>query len=237
MTSILVPCQFPGFLPCLLLFHIVLALLLATHQLHPHHLSKSLAYSLLITFPSLLQELPGASRWHLLLPCFPVQLSCAVFPQVVFGVPVFTPFRVLRSLTFSFSGACFSKFWFGLLFLTASALQASPGSSCGGKDSALLHEHHLLRGPFPGLASSWSFPFCFLTPQHKPSHDAFLFLHSGICHLVSSPLLVAFPFLCPHPILLSTSPFHQDCLSSPYSSPAFFTSCLFPPRMPPSIPL
>lgn len=50
---------------------------LATHQLHPHHLSRSLAYSLLITFPSLLQELPGASRWHLSLPCFPVQLSCA----------------------------------------------------------------------------------------------------------------------------------------------------------------
>ena len=45
---------------------------------------------------------------------------------------------------------------------------------------------------------------------------------------VSSPLLVAFPFLCPQPILLSTIPLNQDCLSSPYSSPAFFTSYLFP---------
>lgn len=112
------------FLPCLFLLQIVFSLLLATHQLHPHHLSKSFAYSLLITFPSFQQGslVPRAG-----ICCFRVSHTAVmriVFPQVVFGVPAFTPFslcilHVLFPWALSFKSL-------GLLFLTVSAFQPSP---------------------------------------------------------------------------------------------------------------
>lgn len=90
------PVQLPSlvlFLPCCFLLQMVLSLLLATHQLHPHHLSKSFAYSLLITFPSSLQKLPVPRAGS----CFRVSLTAVMrilFPQVAFGVPVITPFSL-----------------------------------------------------------------------------------------------------------------------------------------------
>lgn len=68
------------FLPCFFPFQSVLSLLLATHQLHPHHLSKWFAYSLLITFPAFRQELPGSWLSHVLLPCFPYSCHAHSFP-------------------------------------------------------------------------------------------------------------------------------------------------------------
>lgn len=72
--------HFPSFFYPPSLFQIGLSLLLATHQLHPRHLSKSFAYSLLITFPSFRQELPGSWHWHVSLPCFPYSCHAHSFP-------------------------------------------------------------------------------------------------------------------------------------------------------------
>lgn len=110
------------FLPCLFLLQIVFSLLLATHQLHPHHLSKSFAYSLLITFPSFQQELPGASRWHLLLPCFPYSCHAHGFPT---GCLWGSSLHSLQSLHPSCSLPLALSFKsLGLLFVTVSALPA-----------------------------------------------------------------------------------------------------------------
>lgn len=80
MFSVPVSFHFPSFFYPPFLFQIGLSLLLATHQLHPRHLSKLFAYSLLITFPSFRQELPGSWHWHVSLPCFPYSCHAHSFP-------------------------------------------------------------------------------------------------------------------------------------------------------------
>lgn len=127
----------PAFLPCCFFSQIVFSLLLATHQLHPHHLSKLFAYSLLITFPSFLQELPGASRWHLLLPCFLYSCHAHSFPTGCLWGSSHHSLQSLDPHMFSSPGGLAFKS-LGLLFLIVSALPAfSLGTFHQGIDAAL----------------------------------------------------------------------------------------------------
>lgn len=170
------------FLPCFLLLQIVLSLLLATHQLHPRHLSQSFAYSVLITFPSSRQELPGASRWHLLLPCFPYSCHAHSFPTGCLWGSSITPFGVLGSLTFSSPPG--SGFYVsGAPASPVSALPAfSLGSSYRGKR---LFQPHSISATCCSVLSRASLrrrpcPSGYL--HRGTNHDAFLSPHSRICH-------------------------------------------------------
>lgn len=193
----------PAFLPCCCFFQIVLSLLLATHQLHPHHLSKLFAYSLLITFPSSLQELPGASRWHLLLPCFLHSCHAHSFSHrlslgfqsslpSVFGSPhVLLP----RGLVFKSPG---------LLFLTASALPAfSLGTFHQGKKTLLFQPAALTQPVALSLPGPPSIPVLALLPSRPAAQTvvpARVLTPGASLFIASSSLLLPFQFVYPHPI-------------------------------------
>lgn len=227
----------PAFLPCCCFFQIVLSLLLATHQLHPHHLSKLFAYSLLITFPSSLQELPGASRWHLLLPCFLHSCHAHSFSHrlslgfqsslpSVFGSPhVLFP----RGLVFKSPG---------LLFLTASALPAfSLGTFHQGKKTLLFQPAPLTQPVALSLPGPPSIPVLALLPSRPAAQTvvpARVLTPGASLFIASSSLLLPFQFVYPHPIF-RTMPLNQDCFLSPYWSLVCFTYFFFP-HMPLFIP-
>lgn len=134
-----------------------------------------------------------------------------VFPQVVLGVPVFTPVRA-----------------FGLVTISSSGVPRSPVSHCE-HFTSLLPELFLPRGrhyfsPTPLTAtccSDLSRPRCitvlpFLSLDRDADRDASLSpLLPLALSIVSPPLLVAFRFLYPHPVFLTVA-LAQDCLSSPY---------------------
>lgn len=216
------PVQLPSlvlFLPCCFLLQMVLSLLLATHQLHPHHLSKSFAYSLLITFPSSLQKLPVPRAGS----CFRVSLTAVMrilFPQVAFGVPVITPFslgipQALFPWGLAFTSLGPPRFSLRVLGQPSGPLpskakmpfQPTPGT-----------QHNLLLGSLPRLAS---LPWPFSLPCHA-DRGVCLPLPSWICHFSQhpSPCFAAFQFLCSRPLCL-TVPLNQDCPSM-----SILVSCL-----------
>lgn len=196
----------------------MLSLLLATHQLHPHHLSKSFAYSLLITFPSFLQELPGASRWHLLLPCFPYSCHAHSFSTGCLWGSSHPSRQYLGPHVLFRWGLAFESL--GLLFLTVSALPAfSLGSPYQREDTTIpsnsVNTTCCSSFPRPGHTTLMA---C-LTLQHKPW--CLPVSHCWIGHFHRTFVLaVPFWFLYPHPIFITcllirlAFPLHISLLTS-----------------------
>lgn len=164
VLSVPISFYFPSFFYPPFLFQIGLSLLLATHQLHPRHLSKSFAYSLLITFPSFRQELPCSWHWRVSLPCFPYSCHAHSFPtgclwgsshrslQSLWLGPVSSPW----GLTFKFLG--FLSEWSSRLSLGSPSITEKIVFQPGCINITCC-------SVFRGLHQS--LPYCLLLLQHK----------------------------------------------------------------------
>lgn len=182
--SMPIPFQFPGFLPCLLHFPDC-ALPLACNPPAPPS-SPFQIFRLLFAhhFPF---SSPGAP-WCLALAFVASVFSRTavmriVFPQVVFGVPVFTPFRVFGSLTFSSSGGCVFESWPPVSHCEC-CTSLLPGLFLPRERQSLFQPHFIYTTCCSVLSPALPHPRpCLSVLLHRNTNrEAFLFLHSWICH-------------------------------------------------------
>lgn len=95
-----------------------------------------------------------------------------------------------------------------------------------------LSKHNLLLSPFAGLGDITVLAFLLSYAAAQTRLPSCLFIPGSVTfYSIFFPLLVAFQFLYPGPIFLTLPP-NQNCLSSPYWSPAFSHRIYFPHTCP-----